>query len=312
MIFVFENTDKLQELVRIFNFGEINHVSLKVNFKKIEAAIKKLKISGYFFIPEGGAYGVKLKSSGQASCFIDNDKVAASLYLNEGFHKLIVDYVDVSPPYSLRFTLVSPMGKEYIIPDQDWRCQLEPIEFKEYLSQKRLEKAARGKYLASLPNLVLNGDFEKQLDNQPVAWEFRKWEEKAAKNYYGLDKKIKHQGECSVRLEHNQQADSRWLQEVLVKPNTKYVLSAWIKTEGVSNEGRGAYLQIGDGGQKSETISGTNDWQKVELNFQTGPGQNDVLVLCRLGDYGAPNIGIVYFDNVIVKEFTRRNSFNPF
>ncbi|OGF28156.1 hypothetical protein A2303_02010 [Candidatus Falkowbacteria bacterium RIFOXYB2_FULL_47_14] len=43
LIFVFENTDKLQELVRIFNFGEINHVSLKVNFKKIEAAIKKLK-----------------------------------------------------------------------------------------------------------------------------------------------------------------------------------------------------------------------------------------------------------------------------
>jgi len=43
LIFVFENSDRLQELVRIFNFGEINDVSLEVNFKKIEAAIKKLK-----------------------------------------------------------------------------------------------------------------------------------------------------------------------------------------------------------------------------------------------------------------------------
>lgn len=43
IIFIFHNSNELQELVRIFNFGEENNPALQVNFKKAEAAIKKLK-----------------------------------------------------------------------------------------------------------------------------------------------------------------------------------------------------------------------------------------------------------------------------
>lgn len=41
--FVFQNSGKLQKFVRVFNFGDENDQALNVNFKKMVAAIKKLK-----------------------------------------------------------------------------------------------------------------------------------------------------------------------------------------------------------------------------------------------------------------------------
>jgi hypothetical protein len=43
-IFIFPNSNEVQILVRVFNFGEVGDPELLVDFKKVEAAIKRLKI----------------------------------------------------------------------------------------------------------------------------------------------------------------------------------------------------------------------------------------------------------------------------
>ena len=43
IIFVFLNSNELQNLVSVFNFGDDNNQSLLVNFKKAEEAIKRIK-----------------------------------------------------------------------------------------------------------------------------------------------------------------------------------------------------------------------------------------------------------------------------
>ena len=42
-VFVFQNSNKLERLVRVFSFGEEDDPEVMVNFKKVERAIKKLK-----------------------------------------------------------------------------------------------------------------------------------------------------------------------------------------------------------------------------------------------------------------------------
>jgi len=261
-----------------------------------------LKLSGYFFVPESGAYGVKAKSDGKLSLLIDNQVASSSMFLGEGFHKLEAKYLDAQAPFSLKFTLISPQGKEYIVPDQHWRASLDPKEFNNYASRIREDKINQKKLLAKLPNLIRNGGFEKGLKGLPVGWELQKWEERSASNTYVLSNEIKRSGKHSLKLEHNKLADSRWTQEVLVEPNTKYSLSGWVKTEGIDKQGRGAYLQIGQAGKKSELLTGTESWQKLEVKFETGPQQSEIAILCRLGDYGAPNTGTAYFDDVVLRE----------
>jgi len=261
-----------------------------------------LALSGYFFVPESGEYGVKAKSGGKLSLLIDNQVALASMFLGEGFHKLDAKYLNAQAPYSLKFTLISPQGKEFIIPDQHWRASLNSKEFNSYTSRIRKDKINQKKLLAKLPDLISNGSFEKGFKDVPAGWELVKWEAKPGTNKYQRDGIEKQAGSFSVKLEHHDFADSRWTQSVLVEPNTKYVLSAWVKTDGVDNEGRGAYLQVGQAGKKSELLTGTRAWQKLELKFETGSAQNEITVLCRLGDYGAPNIGTVYFDQIELKE----------
>jgi len=42
-MFMFQNSDELQELIRIFNFGDSSDQALQVSFRKAEVSIKKLK-----------------------------------------------------------------------------------------------------------------------------------------------------------------------------------------------------------------------------------------------------------------------------
>jgi len=42
-VFIFHNSDELQKLIGIFNFSKENDPILLVNFKRVEASIKRLK-----------------------------------------------------------------------------------------------------------------------------------------------------------------------------------------------------------------------------------------------------------------------------
>ena len=159
---------------------------------------------------------------------------------------------------------------------------------------KKLERTGK--------NLVLNNGFESVLANQPTAWQISYWQKNPKKCFYSVDSKVKNDGVCSAQIIHLDLADSRWEQQVMVKPNTYYKLSGQIKTQAVKRGGEGAYLQISEPDSKSKSIYGDTDWERVSLMFKTQPSQKEIKVWCRFGGYGAPNIGAVYFDEIILKE----------
>ncbi len=100
--------------------------------------------------------------------------------------------------------------------------------------------------------------------------------------------------------------DCRLVRTVTVKPETRYVFSAEIRTEGVEN-GQGATLSIDnyslDGSYiYSESLFGTNDWTPVVLAFRTAKSQEAVTLALRLGGYSAESSGSVYFRSVRLEQ----------
>lgn len=96
--------------------------------------------------------------------------------------------------------------------------------------------------------------------------------------------------------------DVRYLRTVEVSANSRYVLSAQIKTEGVEG-GRGANLSIDNYSLDkscvySESLYGDNDWTPVSLYFETGDKQTKVILALRLGGYSENSTGTVYFKDV--------------
>jgi len=151
-------------------------------------------------------------------------------------------------------------------------------------------------------NLLENPGFEQEYGNVPQIWELVEWQEEDANCSFSLEPKVRKKGKNSVKLVHDGLADSRWTQKLFLKPSTYYKLSGWIKTENIQNKGAGAYIQIDGANKKTRELFGTNDWQYVAIEFKTMLAQNEVTVLCRLGNYGAPNSGTAYFDEIELKE----------
>lgn len=96
--------------------------------------------------------------------------------------------------------------------------------------------------------------------------------------------------------------DARYVRTVTVSSNSRYVLSALIKTQGVEG-GRGANLSIDNYSIDqscvySESLYGDNDWTPVSLYFETGDKQTEVILALRLGGYSENSTGTVYFKDV--------------
>ena len=88
--------------------------------------------------------------------------------------------------------------------------------------------------------------------------------------------------------------------ELKVKPNTRYRLGGWVKTQNVRNTGgRGVLFNI-HGGETSRAISGNNDWTELSLEFSTG-GSDQILIHCLFGGYGG-STGTAWFDDLYLQE----------
>jgi len=88
--------------------------------------------------------------------------------------------------------------------------------------------------------------------------------------------------------------------EIPVKPNTRYRLGGWIRTEKLENRGgKGAMFNV-HGGGNTPGISGTQDWTEVKMEFAT-TGQTSVLVHCLFGGYGGAE-GTAFYDDLYLNE----------
>jgi dolichyl-phosphate-mannose-protein mannosyltransferase len=152
-------------------------------------------------------------------------------------------------------------------------------------------------------NELLNPGFEES-NFEVKFWENRIYNQTQGAGEISVQSGQAHQGNNCIKITNNQANDSRIVQVVSVKPSTLYKLSGWIKTENVSQEGKGAILSVYMMTISTTELKGTNDWTYVELYGRTGPDQQALEFTAGLGGHSGESTGTAYFDDISVEEVT--------
>ncbi|HOQ00383.1 MAG TPA: glycosyltransferase family 39 protein [Acetivibrio clariflavus] len=149
-------------------------------------------------------------------------------------------------------------------------------------------------------NGVLNPGFEES-DSDIAFWD--KWSYNTSTEVTLItDPGLAHSGNNCVRITNTSANDSRIRQMVSVKENTLYKISGWIKTENVSEQGKGAIISIFGTFISTTELKGTNDWTYVELYGRTGPDQRVIELTAGVGGHSGESTGTAYFDDITVEE----------
>jgi len=149
---------------------------------------------------------------------------------------------------------------------------------------------------------VANSSFEEVEGNMPKGWTVQTWNAKAD---FALDQSIAHSGKNSVRISSTEGAEAVWTIVVPAKPYSRYRLSGWVKTENlVPGTSRGALFSLGGTDFRTKAISGTQNWTRLELAFDSGA--NDAFSLnCLFGGSGKAT-GTAWFDDVELELLSAR------
>ncbi len=148
---------------------------------------------------------------------------------------------------------------------------------------------------AKLPNLIPNPSFEQASNGRLRAWKVRHYAGEARQE---LATNVGHTGKNSVELQSDSGADTSWYVDVKVTPQTEYQLSGWIKTENVQRVGEalGALLNVHGTDFKTRAITGTSDWTKVQVDFNSG-AMTSVSINCLFGGWGNAK-GTAWYDDI--------------
>ena len=130
--------------------------------------------------------------------------------------------------------------------------------------------------------------------------DFIRTEYKMGKSDFIRDKEIKYSDVYSYKIRSNEFNDAAFYKSIDVTPNTVYKVSCMVKTENVKTEQEfseaGAHISILDTVEKSKSIVGTQDWQEIELLFNS-KNRTSVDVGFRLGGYEDDCSGTVWFSD---------------
>ncbi len=155
---------------------------------------------------------------------------------------------------------------------------------------------------ATTQNFLRNASFEEGETGRPRQWRQERF---AGEATFGTDAAA-HAGQRSVTLASTQGADASWSASALVEPFARYRLSGWIKTENVAApNARGALLNVhGLESAATKAITGTADWQRVEVEFDV-EDQDSLQINCLFGGWGLAT-GKAWFDEVRLEQIATR------
>ena len=121
------------------------------------------------------------------------------------------------------------------------------------------------------------------------------------------DKNVQYSSERSFKIYSPEFNDAMISKEISVKKNTPYRLTCMVKTENVETEnnksGSGAHLSVDGKTTRSIAVTGTKDWQKVELLFNS-KNEDKVKIGFRLGGYVDKCKGTAWFSDMKIEEGT--------
>ncbi len=150
---------------------------------------------------------------------------------------------------------------------------------------------------APAPNLIKNGDLAaltRSVPPQPLNWAPRDYTGKAE---HTVVQPGRNGGWC-LEVTSAEGADTSWFQDIALETDTDYLISGWIKTEGLKGA-TGALLEIHslNGEQpKSQAVTGTSDWQQVSFKISTKK-QDSISLNLLFGGWGR-STGKAWFDDL--------------
>ena len=119
------------------------------------------------------------------------------------------------------------------------------------------------------------------------------------------DKDVKYSEERSYKIYSPEYNDAMLTKKLKVAKNKSYKVSCMVKTQGVESEsqnsGSGAQLAIDGTTIRSMAITGTQEWQKIEMIFNS-QNKEEVSIGIRLGGYLGNCKGTAWFSNIEVEQ----------
>ena len=127
------------------------------------------------------------------------------------------------------------------------------------------------------------------------------------------DSEIKYSNTRSYKIESPNYNDAMFYKTVQVEKNTPYKVTCMVKTSDVEAQdmqsGVGAQISIEGATERSVAISGTQDWQKIELIFNS-KDREEVNIGFRLGGYLGEAKGEAWFSDFTIEEGTVNSNNN--
>ena len=126
-------------------------------------------------------------------------------------------------------------------------------------------------------------------------------------------KEIKYCDNRSYKIKSPEYNDAMFYKTINVEKNTPYKITCMVKTNNVEaeteNSGIGAQIAIEGTTERSIAISGTQDWQKIELIFNS-KDREEVNIGFRLGGYLGEAKGEAWFSDFTIEEGTVNSNNN--
>lgn len=114
------------------------------------------------------------------------------------------------------------------------------------------------------------------------------------------DSQVKYSKNNSYKITSEKENDAMFYKEVEVTPNTPYKVTCMVKTQDVKTQKEvstgGAHISIADTVEKSKSVTGTNDWQKIEFMFNS-KNRTTINIGFRLGGYDDNCTGTAWFSD---------------
>jgi hypothetical protein len=137
-------------------------------------------------------------------------------------------------------------------------------------------------------------------ENTATSWTPDQWQNVS---HLTLDATVVRSGTRAARITSTVENDARWTQHVVVKPNTRYVLSGWIKTMQIREDLVGASLGLVDDWTRTSDIRGTHEWTYVQVVIASGE-REALWIGARLGHWQNTTTGTAWFDDLALQELT--------
>lgn len=135
--------------------------------------------------------------------------------------------------------------------------------------------------------------------------DFTRSETNLYRSVFKRDSEVKYSEKRSYKIESPEYNDAMFYKTVKVQKNQPYKITCMVKTEGVeSKEGKsgvGAQISVDGTTERSIAITGTKDWQKIELIINS-KDRESINIGFRLGGYLGDAKGQAWFSDFTIEE----------